>query len=129
MHEKHSLNLRGRRVLIVEDEYFLAMDLAERFEDLGVEVVGPAATVGDAIALLKAQQVEGAVLDINVRGQRVYPVADILKQRNVPFVFTSGYSSELEPDAYASIPRCIKPTKFGDVAQMLASEMSRGRVV
>jgi CheY-like chemotaxis protein len=123
MNELANLNLKGRRILIVEDEYLLAMDLAERFEDLGVEVVGPAATVRDAIALLGAEEVEGAVLDINIRGERVYPVADILTQKNVPFVFTSGYSKELEPEVYASVPRCIKPANFVHVAQLLASMM------
>jgi CheY-like chemotaxis protein len=123
MNDLADLNLQGRRVLIVEDEYLLAMDLAERFEDLGVEVIGPAATVRDAVALLGNQEVEGAVLDINIRGERVYPVADILTQKNVPFVFTSGYSKELEPEAYASIPRCIKPANFLHVAQLLASVM------
>jgi CheY-like chemotaxis protein len=121
MNELANLNLRGKRVLVVEDEYLLAMDLAERLEDLGVEVVGPAATVREAIALLAVQEVEGAVLDINIRGERVYPVADLLMQRNVPFIFISGYSKDLEPEAYASVPRCVKPANFSHVAQLLAS--------
>jgi len=124
MNETSNLNLGGRRVLVVEDEYLLAMDLTERLQELGVEVIGPAATVGGAIVLLEANQVDGAILDINIRGERVYPVADRLKQKNIPFVFTSGYSSELEPDAYASIPRCIKPTDFETVARLLAAEMN-----
>jgi CheY-like chemotaxis protein len=125
MNEDNNEHLRGRRVLVVEDEYLLATDLAEHFQDLGVKVIGPAATLGDAIALVEANEIEGAVLDINIRGERVYPVADLLIERQVPFVFTSGYSCELEPDAYASIPRCIKPTKFAEVAHMLALQMSR----
>src|SRR3954468_20973420 len=124
MNETSNLNLGGRRVLVVEDEYLLAMDLTERLQELGVEVIGPAATVGGAIVLLEANQVDGAILDINIRGERVYPVADRLKQKNIPFVFTSGYSSELKPEAYATIPRCNKPTDFETVARLLAAEMN-----
>jgi DNA-binding response OmpR family regulator len=88
---------RGLRLLIVEDEYFLAQDLADQFQDLEVEVLGPAGTVADALRVLASSEVQGAVLDVNLRGERVYPVADMLRRRNVPFIFASGYGSELEP--------------------------------
>ena len=83
--------LSGQRVLIVEDEYFLAQDLAEYLNHLGVEVVGPVGTVTDALELLHYADIQGAVLDINLRGERVYPVADVLEQKQVPFLFASGY--------------------------------------
>ena len=73
---------RGVRLLIVEDEYFLAQDLADHFQSLGAKVVGPAGTVADALSLLGLHEVEGAVLDVNLRGERVYPVADALIQYN-----------------------------------------------
>jgi CheY-like chemotaxis protein len=115
----------GLRVLIVEDEYFLAQDLADRFQNLGAEVLGPAGTVAEALTLASREGIDGAVLDVNLRGERVYPVADMLRQKQVPFVFASGYGGELEPDAYSSIPRCIKPVDFAVLAQALASQLQR----
>ena len=116
--------LSGQRVLIVEDEYFLAQDLAEYLNHLGVEVVGPVGTVTDALELLHYADIQGAVLDINLRGERVYPVADVLEQKQVPFVFASGYGGELEPNAYTDIPRCIKPLDFAELANTLLAQMN-----
>jgi DNA-binding LytR/AlgR family response regulator len=115
--------LRGRKVLIVEDEYFLAEDLAAYFNGIGAHVVGPVGTVTDALRLIRSREIEAAVLDINLRGERVYPVADLLRQNAVPFVFASGYGEELEPAAYADVPRCIKPVDFATLASTLAGHM------
>ena len=119
--------LSGQHVLIVEDEYFLAQDLVDYFQDLGVQVLGPAASVSEALRLLESAEVQGAILDVNLRGERVYPVADVLRQRHVPFVFASGYGGELEPRAYADVPRCIKPVDFGVLAQTLVEQMDGQR--
>jgi len=119
--------LTGQHVLIVEDEYFLAQDLVDFFQDLGVQVLGPAASVSEALRLLESAEVQGAILDVNLRGERVYPVADVLRQRHVPFVFASGYGGELEPRAYADVPRCIKPVDFGVLAQTLVEQMDGQR--
>jgi CheY-like chemotaxis protein len=113
----------GVRLLIVEDEYFLAQDLADRFERLGAEVLGPAGTVREALSLARSAQIDGAVLDVNLKGERVYPVADLLLQKQIPFVFASGYGGELEPDAYSHVPRCIKPVNFAMLVQALASQL------
>lgn len=119
--------LTGQHVLIVEDEYFLAQDLVDFFQDLGVQVLGPAASVSEALKLLESAEVQGAILDVNLRGERVYPVADVLRQRHVPFVFASGYGGELEPRAYADVPRCIKPVDFGVLVQTLVEQMDGQR--
>jgi CheY-like chemotaxis protein len=119
---------RGVRLLIVEDEYFLAQDLADHFQSLGVKVLGPAGTVADALDILKSHEVEGAVLDVNLRGQRVYPVADVLLQKDVPFVFASGYGGELEPDAYTDVPRCIKPVDFALLTKTLAERIAAAKI-
>ena len=119
--------LTGQHVLIVEDEYFLAQDLVDFFQDLGVQVLGPAASVSEALKLLESAEVQGAILDVNLRGERVYPVADALRQRHVPFVFASGYGGELEPRAYADVPRCIKPVDYGVLVQTLVEQMDGQR--
>src|SRR4051812_39965235 len=99
--------LKGRRFLVVEDEYLIAADLAASLEALGVEVLGPAASVKDALTLLEKAdgQLDGAVLDVNLREERVFPVADLLKSRGVPFIFTTGYDAVAVPEAYADAPR------------------------
>jgi CheY-like chemotaxis protein len=119
--------LCGQHVLIVEDEYFLAQDLADYFQDLGVEVLGPVPSVAEALKLLESAEVQGAILDVNLRGERVYPVADVLRQKHVPFVFASGYGGELEPTAYAEVPRCIKPVDFALLAKTLVDQIDAKR--
>jgi DNA-binding LytR/AlgR family response regulator len=103
--------LKGSRFLVVEDEYLIATDLAASLEMLGIEVVGPAGSVNEALRLLErdGHHLDGAVLDINLRNDRVYPVADVLRSRGVPFVFTTGYDASVVPEAYADVPRCDKP--------------------
>jgi DNA-binding LytR/AlgR family response regulator len=113
---------RGMRVLVVEDEYFLAEDLATRFQSAGAEVIGPAGNVADAIKLVENFEVDGAVLDINLRGRRVYPVADLLQQKHIAFVFASGYGTELEMSGY-DVPHCIKPIDFDSLEKALADQI------
>jgi CheY-like chemotaxis protein len=119
----------GLRLLVVEDEYFLAEDLVDHFQSLGVAVLGPAGTVADALQILASNDAQAAVLDVNLRGERVYPVAKLLQQRNVPFIFASGYGGELEPAAFADVPRCIKPVEFAALAKALADEIAKNRIL
>src|SRR5215207_4488033 len=111
MTEPNSWALRGARLLVVEDEYTIATDLARALEDAGVEVVGPAGSVPHALRLISEAQdiIQGAVLDIRLRDERVYPVADALRERGIPFVFATGYEGWVIPSAYADVPRCEKP--------------------
>jgi DNA-binding LytR/AlgR family response regulator len=106
-----SRQLEGRCLLVVEDEYLVAADLAASLELLGAEVVGPAGSVEEALTLVENEggRLDGAVLDINLRNERVYPVADVLAARGVPFVFTTGYDAAVVPRPYSDVPRCEKP--------------------
>jgi DNA-binding response OmpR family regulator len=115
--------LRGARVLIVEDEYLLAREMADYFENIGAEIVGPVGTVEHALALIASTPIQIAVLDVNLRDERVYPVADDLTSKKIPFVFASGYGSELEPNVYAGAPRCIKPVEFAVLAKILGEQI------
>jgi DNA-binding response OmpR family regulator len=119
--------LSGARLLIVEDEYLLAREMADYFENLGAEIVGPVGTVAHALALIASSHIQIAVLDVNLRDERVYPVADLLTLKQIPFVFASGYGSELEPDAYAGAPRCIKPIEFAVLANTLGERLKSNR--
>lgn len=102
--------LAGRRVLLVEDEYFIADEMACSFEASGAEVVGPVGSVQSALDLIaEAERLDGAVLDVNLRGDKSYPVADSLLARGVPFVFATGYDAISIPARYAHVTRCEKP--------------------
>lgn len=99
-----------RRILVVEDEYFIASDLARDLEAFGAEVVGPIATVDRALERVATEErLDGAVLDINLNGEVVFPVADALRARNVPILFTTGYEQGAIPERYSGIERCEKP--------------------
>jgi CheY-like chemotaxis protein len=112
--------LASRRILVVEDEYFLADDMAQVLAGLGAEVLGPVSTREQALALLSSdERIDVAVLDINLRGQTVFPVADALTERGIPFVFTTGYSKASLPPAYRQVPHWEKPFNPNELAKAL----------
>ena len=118
--------LDGRRMLVVEDDYLIASTLVRALEDHGAEVVGPAASVQEALELMAAEaRLDAAVLDINLAGDRVYKVADALRARSVPFAFATGYDDWIIPDAYAGVPRMEKPVDTRDVVRVLAGQVGR----
>jgi CheY-like chemotaxis protein len=110
----------ARVVLVAEDEYFVAQDLAMGLADLGLHVLGPYATVRDTLAAIEtAERLDGAILDINLSGERCFPVADALRCRGVRFVFTTGYDARSLPAAYGDVVRCEKPVAAEKVAAAL----------
>jgi DNA-binding response OmpR family regulator len=119
--------LASRRVLVVEDEFFLADDMAAALRALGAEVVGPAPTRDMAMSLLAAERVDAAVLDMNLRGEMIFPVADALRARGVPFVFATGYDASATPPAYRDVPRWEKPFDPEELVRALPDVMGEGR--
>ncbi len=119
--------LRGRHLLIVEDDYLIAMEMAASLAAHGATILGPAGSVADARALLEADHapLDGAVLDINLSGERVFPVADLLTASGVPFVFATGYDLWVIPQPYAEVPRCAKPVRVSDLVQLLDGRMAK----
>ena len=112
--------LAGRRVLLVEDDYFIATSLLGQFEESGARVLGPVPSVRDALALIAASpEIDAAVLDINLQEEAVYPVADALQARGVPFVFATGYDRTTIPAPYAAVPHCVKPVDAVQIAAAL----------
>jgi CheY-like chemotaxis protein len=113
-------HLTGRRVLVVEDEFLIADDIAAAFARVGIETVGPVKTVERALSLIEgAGHLDGAVLDINLQGEMVYPVIDALERRGVPYVFATGYERQDIPARYQGVPRCEKPLDAGQVVNAL----------
>jgi CheY-like chemotaxis protein len=121
MTDAQSSSLAGWRLLLVEDEYLVAADLAQSLEDAGAEIVGPVGTVEEALAIAtsEASRLDGAVLDINLHGKPIYPVADLLTKVKVPFVFATGYDTMAIRPSYAETPRCEKPVDKNQLALML----------
>lgn len=114
--------LLGKRVLIVEDEALLAMELQFAFEDAGAQVLGPALSRDAAFAMVEQRgDIDIAVLDVDLAGRDVYPVASLLRERGVPFLFHTAHGSREElrtlfPDA----PTCIKPAPPERLIEQLA---------
>ncbi len=101
------------KVLIVEDEALVSMLLEAMLEDAGCEVVGPAPRVGAGVSLVQSgEAMDAAILDVNVAGEAVFPVAEALAARGVPFAFASGYGEGGVPDAWRDRPVLQKP--FGE---------------
>jgi CheY-like chemotaxis protein len=112
--------LTDRCVLVVEDEFLIADDIGSAFAQLGITVVGPASTVERGLQLaVSSRQLDGAVLDINMRGEMIFPVADALKERGVPFIFTTGYDTEAIPERYRAVARCEKPLDMVEVVEAI----------
>ena len=117
--------LPGRKVLLVEDDYFIADEMRRMLSRGGAEVLGPVASVDKALALIEASsEIDVAVLDVNLRDVMVFPVADALTTRGVPFIFATGYESTVIPPRYAHVQRCEKPVEMDTLARALSAEVS-----
>lgn len=101
--------LRGKRILVVEDEYFLAADLHRALERQGAVALGPVGELGEGLALAEDGAIDAALLDVNLEGARSYAIADRLAERAVPFLFVTGYDPWALPPAYRDAPRVAKP--------------------
>lgn len=102
-------SLAGRRILVVEDEMLIALMIEEILQDLGCVVVGPVGKLDAALELARDEVLDAAVLDVTIRGGYVYPVAEQLLARDVPFVLASGYGVWALPEALRRQPRLEKP--------------------
>jgi two-component SAPR family response regulator len=117
--------LRDRRVLVVEDEYLIAMTLSDFLQDIGSIVVGPVSSVDKAIATIELEShIDVAVLDVNLGGIFAYPVADMLIAKKIPFVFTSGYEDNVLRSRYSQVQNCAKPYQFEAMEEALVRAMS-----
>ncbi len=118
--------LRDRRILVVEDEYLIAMSLADALENAGSVVVGPASSVDKATQTIDSEpHIDAAVVDVNLGGVRAYAVADMLVARKIPFVFTSGYEDNALRERYSQVKSCPKPYLFQAVEEALVEALSR----
>jgi CheY-like chemotaxis protein len=113
--------LVGKRVLIVEDELLVALLIEDLLADLGCSTLGPCGNLCNALEAARTGLFDLAVLDVNLGGEMVYPVAEALTARRIPFLFLSGYGEEAIPPGHANWKVCAKPFKADDLAEMLSA--------
>jgi len=121
--------LNGRRILVVEDESLVAMLLETILEDMGCQPVGAYSTVDEALKVLEdGVEIDGALLDVNVAGREVFPVAEALKARGLPFVFSTGYGEGGLPESWRGNPTIQKPFTEATVQNALMSALGVANV-
>lgn len=116
--------LQGLRVLVVEDEALVAMLVEDMLADLGCEVIGPAGSVRAALEILGRETPQAAILDVNLGGEPVYPVADALMKAGVPFVLATGYGEAGVAEAYRGAPVLQKPFELGELERRFRQAVS-----
>jgi DNA-binding response OmpR family regulator len=109
----------GRRIMIVEDELMVAMLLESALLEAGCSVVGPFGHLSDAVRAAREEAMDGALMDINLAGERVFPAAEALDLRHVPFLLVSGYDEEVLPACGRHWPVCSKPFRMEHILNML----------
>ncbi len=110
---------RPPRVLVVEDELFVAMMIEDYLRDLGFEVVGPALRLERGLDLARDEMLDFAVLDVNLADKPSFPIADVLRTRGVPFIFATGYGTLGLSDAYSGTTTLQKPFDLQELARAI----------
>lgn len=118
-------DLKGLRVLVVEDEMMVSMLIEDMLGDLGCHVVGPAARLDEALSLAQNAELDCAVLDVNLGGQSTFPVADLLREKGAPFAFATGYGDAGLRDVDKGAPVLQKPFRESDLARVLGELHAR----
>jgi CheY-like chemotaxis protein len=111
--------LDGLRVLVVEDEMMVSMLIEDMLADMGCHVVGPASRLDEAMELVGSAELDCAVLDVNLGGQPIFPLADVLRQKGAPFAFATGYGDAGLRDIDKGTPVLQKPFRESDLARVL----------
>jgi len=115
----------ARRILIVEDEMMIAMMVEDFLADLGWNVVGVAGTLDQALAMARDAAIDAALLDVNLNGRNTFGAAEILRERQIPFVFATGYGVQGIDDRFRAVPTLTKPYQLdqldGALRQALAA--------
>jgi len=120
-------DLQGLRILVVEDMLLVAEVIEWELRDRGCRVVGPAARLEQGLALATSAELDGALLDVNLAGERCFPIADELEKRSIPYVFLTGYGESGIPPAYQRAPRLVKPFRPQALVDVVARYFAQVR--
>jgi CheY-like chemotaxis protein len=116
--------LDGRRILVVEDSPVVAPFTADVLDDLGCEVIGPAPNMAAAREMIDDEAFDAAIMDIHIRGERVFPLCDALAAKGIPFVLTSGYADWELPERLRDAQRLQKPYTIDQVEEALSAVLN-----
>jgi CheY-like chemotaxis protein len=119
---------RGGSVFLVEDEVMIRMMVADMLEELGYRVVAEAGEINEAIRLAQSADYDFAILDVNVNGRVISPVADLIRARKRPFIFATGYGSSGLPEEYRDRPALQKPFQLETLARMIDTALKSAPV-
>ncbi|MCT7377307.1 response regulator [Chelativorans salis] len=117
--------LVGLRVLVAEDEGPIALMIEDMLQDLGCEIAASVARLGDAREIAATENLDLAVLDVNLGGHAVFPVAEILRERQIPFVFSTGYGASGLPHEFSAYPVLGKPFSMRQLQQKISLALKR----
>src|SRR5271169_4121992 len=120
-------DLHGLRILVVEDILLVADVIVEELRDHGCEVVGPVARLEQGRALATGAELDGALLDVNLAGERCFPIADELEKRSIPYAFLTGYGEGGIPAEYQHAPRLVKPFQLEALIELVARYFAQAR--
>ena len=115
-------------VFLVEDEVMIRMMVADMLEELGYRVVAEAGEINEAIRLAQCTEFDLAILDVNVNGKVISPVADLIDSRSIPFIFATGYGSSGLPEEYRDRPALQKPFQVETLGRMIEVALKRATV-
>lgn len=107
--------LAGLRVLVVEDDYFIAEEICTTLRDSGAEVLGPSPDIEHGLDMVKSEQIDCAVLDINLHGNLAFNLASELRKRGTPSIFATGYDHSVLPNAFSDSVRLEKPVNLSEL--------------
>jgi len=119
------MTLAGLRVLVVEDEMLVSLLIEDTLSESDCIIVGPFDKVSNALKAAQAEQIDAAVLDVNVAGVRVYPVAEVLAARGIPFLLLSGYGQDAVPLSHPEWRACSKPFTPEDLVSKLIDQVKQ----
>lgn len=117
--QQESSDFAGRRILIVEDSPVVGPFTADLLDELRCDVVGPAPNMAAARELIESEKIDAALMDVHIRGERVFPLCEALAAKGIPFVLTSGYADWNMPEKWEGCPRLQKPYSLGEVEEAL----------
>jgi CheY-like chemotaxis protein len=115
-------SLASKRVMVVEDELLVSMLIEDVLTDEGCQIVGPFSNVPDGLQAARLEAIDLAVLDVNLRGEKVFPIAEVLTERGIPFLLLSGYGADAVPADRPNWRVCSKPFSPASLTKMLSEQ-------